>query len=240
MLFEEKQQEQVPQEQQQQEPQQATQIRAVYPEDMDWDALREQIKREVEEHLALAKKVVEVERTLELVRKPQEILQLASEAAKYLFDIIRKRPDWIVVIEGREFLTFPAWQTLASFFGLYPSIVDIKEIRDAENFTVGFEVTAAVYNKYGEEITRAVARADRYEKVPEYEYVVDKTGKRRRGQLLGYKPRFEHASNQVLLAMAQTRAMRRALWQILNFVVALQGYEPTPAEEIDESEVKAR
>jgi len=227
-------------EQQKEQQQETLQVSPQQEETFDWDEWREELARRVDEKLALARKALEIERSLELIRHPKETIKLAKEAADQLYAVIKRRPDWVVTIEGREFLTFPAWQFLATFFGLMPSISDIKDIRDDETHRlIGFEVTAVVHNRFGEEITRAVARADRNEVVPEYEYITLPDGRRRRGKLLGYKPRFEHKPDHVVLATAQTRAMRRALWQTLNFVVGLAGYEPTPAEEVVEEEVGA-
>ena len=236
-LFDEKQQEQVKQE--------AQEVRSevVHQEEPDWvidERMREEIARAVEEKLALAKKVVETERALELIRSPKETIALAKEAADQLYEIIKRRSDWVVMIEGKEFLTFPAWQLLGSFFGLMPVVTEIREIRDEAGRCIGFHAVAVVRNRFGDEITRAEARADRLEVIPEYEYITLPDGRRKRGKFLGYKQRFgQDKSDQVVMATAQTRAMRRALQQVLNFVVGLAGYETVPAEEVTEEEAVA-
>ncbi|MEM4019794.1 MAG: hypothetical protein QXG57_06170 [Thermofilaceae archaeon] len=204
-----------------------------------WDEIeqvRDEIAKSVERKEEAIKAVREAYHILELARKPREIVSLAAEAAQMLMEILRKNPSWVVVIEGREYLTFPAFQTLASFFSLYPTVTEIRELRNAEGFTIGFEVVAEVRNRFGETLTKAVARCDRNETMPEYEYVLDaRTGKRVRGKLLGYKKRFdERTSDHVVLAIAQTRAMRRALAQLLSFVPALAGFAEIPAEEVTE------
>jgi hypothetical protein len=228
MLFEEK------QEQKQQE-QKEVKARVVQQEEPDWlidERMREEIARQVEEKLQLAKRVLETERALELVRSPKDTIRLAKEAADQLYEIVKRRPDWVVSIEGREFLAFPAWQLCATFFGLYPVVTEVREIRDAEGRVIGFHAVAVVRNRFGEEITRAEARADRNELMPEYERIRTPDGKIKRGKFLGYKPRFgEDKSDEAVMATAETRAMRRALWQVLNFVVGLAGYETEPAEE---------
>lgn len=226
MLFEEKSQ---PQREEVHEAQVVPQEEEVYGE---WERVREEIAREVDAKLQLARRVVETERALELVRSPKDTIRLAKEAAEQLMDIVKHRPDWVISIEGREFLAFPAWQLCATFFGLYPVVTEIRELRDAEGRVIGFHAVAVVKNRFGDEITRAEARADRNELMPEYEKIRTPDGKLKRGKFLGYKPRFgEDKSDQVVMATAQTRAMRRALWQVLSFVVGLAGYEPEMAEE---------
>ena len=225
MLFEEK------REQEQKE----VKAQVVKQEEPDWvidERMREEIARQVEEKLQLAKRVLETERVLELVRSPRDTIRLAKEAADQLMEIVKRRPDWVVSIEGREFLAFPAWQLCATFFGLYPVVTEVREIRDAEGRVIGFHAVAVVRNRFGEEITRAEARADRNELMPEYERIRTPDGKWKRGKFLGYKPRFgEDKSDEAVMATAETRAMRRALWQVLNFVVGLAGYETEPAED---------
>ena len=229
MLFEEKPQ-----------PQQEVHDSQVVPKEEEvygeWERVREEIAREVDAKLQLARRVVETERALELVRSPKDTIRLAKEAAEQLMDIVKHRPDWVVSIEGREFLAFPAWQLCGTFFGLYPAVVETRELRDADGRVIGFHAVAVVKNRFGDEITRAEARADRNELMPEYEKIKTPDGKWKRGKFIGYKPRFgEDKSDQVVMATAQTRAMRRALWQVLNFVVGLAGYEPEMAEEEEAS-----
>jgi hypothetical protein len=226
MLFEEK---------SQQQEQKEVKAQVVKQEEPDWvidERMREEIARQVEEKLQLAKRVLETERALELVRSPKDTIRLAKEAADQLMEIVRHRPDWVVSIEGREFLAFPAWQLCAAFFGLYPVVTEVRELRDADGRVIGFHAVAVVRNRFGDEITRAEARADRNELMPEYERIRTPDGKIKRGKFLGYKPRFgEDKSDEAVMATAETRAMRRALWQVLNFVVGLAGYETEPAEE---------
>jgi hypothetical protein len=231
MLFEEKREEK--------QEQKEVKAQVVKQEEPDWvidERMREEIARQVEEKLQLAKRVLETERALELVRNPKDTIRLAKEAADQLMEIVRHRPDWVVSIEGREFLAFPAWQLCAAFFGLYPVVTEVRELRDADGRVIGFHAVAVVRNRFGDEITRAEARADRNELMPEYERIRTPDGKIKRGKFLGYKPRFgEDKSDEAVMATAETRAMRRALWQVLNFVVGLAGYETEPAEESEET-----
>jgi len=201
------------------------------------DELHEEIKKAEEEMHSEIKRYVNLRYALELTREPREVIAIAKSVSDELFAVIEKKPDWVVVIEGKEFLTFPAWQFIAACFSLTPEVESVRELHDKDGNLVGFEVTAVVRNRFGEVMSRAVARCDRNELMPEYEYRVDpKTGKRVRVGLKGYVKRFdEKKSDHVVLATAQTRAMRRALWQVLNFVVALHGYEPVPAEEAEEA-----
>ena len=180
MLFEEKPQ-----------PQQEVHDSQVVPKEEEvygeWERVREEIAREVDAKLQLARRVVETERALELVRSPKDTIRLAKEAAEQLMDIVKHRPDWVVSIEGREFLAFPAWQLCGTFFGLYPAVVETRELRDADGRVIGFHAVAVVKNRFGDEITRAEARADRNELMPEYEKIKTPDGKwkRRRPLMVG-------------------------------------------------------
>lgn len=201
------------------------------------DELREEITKVAEEHEKFLKALRETQRVIELAATPKQVLAKAQEVAAELMGILKRRTDWIVEIEGKDYLTFNAFQFVGALMQLFPSVESIRELKDETGKVVGFEVTAVVRNRFGEELSRAVGRADRNEKVAEWEWIIDeRTGKKRRGRLLGYRQRFdERTSDHALMALAQTRAMRRALYQLLNFVVALAGYEEKPAEEILEA-----
>lgn len=198
------------------------------------EQMRETIARLAEEREKTLAAIVRAEGLVELLETPAQKLQRARDAALELVKIIQNNPNWVLVIEGREYLTFPAWATLGSLLGLWTRITDVRELKDENGRTYGFEARAEVLNRAERVISTAVARADRNELIAEYEYHVDpKTQKRIRGKFIGYKKRFdERVSDHAILALAQTRARRKALQACLSWVVGLTKYGEAPAEEV--------
>jgi len=197
------------------------------------EQMRETIARLAEEREKAVSAIVKAEGMLELLETPAQKLQRARDAALELVKILQHNPGWILVIEGREYLTFNAWSTLGALLGLWTIITEVKELKDENGKVYGFEAHCQVLNRAEKVVSTAVARADRNEMIAEYEYHTDpKTGKKVRGRFLGLKKRFdEKVSDHAILALAQTRARRKALQACLNWVVGLTKYETTPAEE---------
>lgn len=107
-----------------------------------------------------------------------------------------------------------AWQTLATAYGLTASTLTsenhttVEYLKDEDGNILGATASAIVINKYGMVVGGAssictLAEANKEKMTP--------------SQLAG---------------LAQTRAISRALRQILSWVVVLAGYDPTPADEM--------
>ena len=144
---------------------------------------------------------------LALQRAPQEVLAEAAIAAKALRDVIESKPNK-VVIEGKTFLTFEDWQTVARFYGITVAARATSYVERGR--ACGYECHAeAILASNGQVIGAAQAEC------------LDDEKKWRD------KPMFQ------LRSMAQTRAQAKALRSILAWVVVLAGYAPTPAEEMD-------
>lgn len=138
---------------------------------------------------------------------PTGEVAFGHKAAKALMGIIRLKPKKVIV-NGEQYLEFEDWQTVGRFFGYTTGIEMTKEImRDGALF--GYGARAFVKNRDGLVISNAEASCFRDEKK------------------WNTKPEF------MLKSMAQTRAMAKALRNILAWVVILAGFKPTPAEEID-------
>lgn len=140
--------------------------------------------------------------------KPEQDTKFAQNAAKYLVDIIKKN-NWSRKLGGQsEHIQYEGWQTAGKYYGYTVRTHDAEFIEYGE--TWGFKAKATVVNeKTGVEVGGAEALC-----------MSDEANWKN-------KPKFQLAS------MAQTRAGSKALRQILGFVVALAGYSPTPAEEMD-------
>lgn len=110
-------------------------------------------------------------------------------------------------IGGRKYVTVEAWTLLANMLAVYPVVVWSRRIDQGEE-TEGWEARVEVRNGRGDLIGAGEAMCTRQEKT--------------------WAPRDDYA----LRAMAQTRAISRALRNPLGFVVKLAGYEATPLEEM--------
>ena len=141
------------------------------------------------------------------VRKPQRDTKFAKRAADILVDIV-KQNNWGIKLGGdKQHLVYEAWQTLGKYYGYTVNTFEAEEVEIGG--ITGFKAKARVINENtGIEVGGAEAYCMRDEKN------------------WANKPTFQLAS------MAQTRAGAKALRQILAFVVALAGYNPTPAEEM--------
>lgn len=148
----------------------------------------------------------------------------AKRAADKLIDIV-KQNQWSINLGGKkDHLMYEAWQTVGKYFNVTVATKEAEPVEIAG--IVGFKAMGYVIdNKTGIEVGHAEAYCmedetnwDRKPHVNQY------------GKTIPGKPLFQLAS------MAQTRAGSKALRQMFGFVVALAGYNPTPAEEMTGNE----
>lgn len=145
--------------------------------------------------------------------KPEKDTKFAQESARLLVDII-KQNNWSRKLGGQsEHIQYEGWQTAGKYYGLSVKTHDSEYIELGG--TWGFRAKATVVN---ERTGVEVGSAEAYCMSDEYNWK--------------NKPKFQLAS------MAQTRAGSKALRQILGFVIALAGYNPTPAEEMEQEQHK--
>jgi len=133
---------------------------------------------------------------------PVEIIQKGREMARMLQAIVSQTKG-ALVLNGKQYLRFEDWQTLAKFFGL---TVKTGKTEILEN---GAKAVAEVVNRDGIVVGGAEGYCFRDEK-----------------NWAG-KPMFQ------IISMAQTRAGAKALRNILGWVAVLAGFEGTPAEEVE-------
>lgn len=145
--------------------------------------------------------------------KPKQDTEFAKESAKFLVDIIKKN-NWSRRLGGQsEHIQYEGWQTAGKYYGYSVKTFDAEYVEYGG--TWGFKAKAVVVNEHtGIQVGGAEALC-----------MSDEPNWSR-------KPKFQLAS------MAQTRAGSKALRQILGFVVALAGYNPTPVEEMTIDDVK--
>ncbi len=178
---------------------------------------------------ALPEVLVQAEgESLRLARRPEEVLEDASRAAKALTKIVEDN-KWMVQIGKSKHLRVEAWMTLAHFYGITGKVRECHYIQFGN--AVGWEAVAdAVRMSTGVAISSGEAMClndeDNWNVRPKYEW---QNGKRVK---VGEEP----VPLFQLRSMAQTRAISKALRNTLAWVVVLAGYSPTPAEEMTGNE----
>lgn len=134
---------------------------------------------------------------------PAEALVRAKATATALADCIRGT-KMVVSVQGKDYLTVEAWQTLGSQVGVTPVIVSTRKLTDPD----GWEARCEARTFDG----RTLGAAD--------------------SMCLRDESRWKDADEFEVRSMAQTRAMSRALSSVLRFIPTLAGMGGTPAEEM--------
>src|SRR6266542_1358096 len=116
------------------------------------------------------------------------------------------RSALILTIQSREFVRVEGWTALGSMLGVFPVTEWSRRVELEDD--AGWEARVKAVTRTGEVVGAAEASCMRSER--------------------NWKNRDDYA----LRSMAQTRATSKALRQPLGFVVAMAGYQATPAEEI--------
>jgi hypothetical protein len=142
----------------------------------------------------------------EPVEQPTVALQRFVEAAKLAKEVIEKA-GFEIVIQGRKYITAQGWSVLGSMFGL---TVRTRSIEHRETANGKPQVL-----RHGKVVGGAAGAADYDE------------ASWRKDERWNERP-YSH-----LVALAQTRAARKALQLLLSHIVALAGYEfEAAAEEV--------
>jgi hypothetical protein len=134
---------------------------------------------------------------------PDIALNRMSEIAERLIDVVRDR-KLVARIQGKEYLTAEAWQVVGSMVGVLPVVVWTKPNETGDGYIARVEARTLS----GQVVGAAEAECSRAEKV--------------------WRDRYP----STLRAMAQTRAVSRALRAPLGQIVALAGYDAASAEEM--------
>lgn len=134
--------------------------------------------------------------------KPAEVIAAATEAATALASVIEDRKLYSN-IQGKKFVRAEGWTTLAAILGVTPHEVSVMEVEGTYTATVELRRLTD-----GVSIGRASAECGPDE--PSW----------------GKRPKYARRS------MALTRATGKACRLAFSWVMALAGYEVTPAEEV--------
>lgn len=148
-----------------------------------------------------------------LQKTPDEIMLDARDAALALERLISSNKRKLMEFNGKRFLEFPHWQTIAKFYHATVAteeaeFVNLEGIR-------GFKAKANVIDEKTGLIT---GKAEAY--------------------CMTDEPNWKHKPLFQLASMAQTRAACKALSNKYRYVAIVAGYEPTPGEEMDMSAEK--
>jgi hypothetical protein len=167
---------------------------------------------------------------VQLIGKPQEMLDAARGVAEVLVKLVRER-NLAQKFGKKEHLFVEAWQTVGHFYGVTGKIVSVEDWTDETTGEQGFKAQAhAIHVSTGRVVSEAWAiclnNEDNWSSRPKYEY--PNGVKTQVGSVL--VPRFQ------LMSMAQTRALSKVLRNVFAFVVVLAGFDPTPAEEMTGTE----
>jgi hypothetical protein len=134
---------------------------------------------------------------------PDIALQRMTAIAERLIDVVRDR-QLVARIQGKEYLTAEAWQVVGGMIGVLPVVVWTRPNETNDGYIARVEARTLD----GRVVGAAEAECSRAEKV--------------------WKDRYP----STLRAMAQTRAVSRALRAPLGQIVALAGYAAASAEEM--------
>src|SRR5262249_28575143 len=142
------------------------------------------------------------------VANPRQYLSQAAKLATMLAEVINERKLWSQ-ISGRKYVTVDGWTLLANMLGVHPIVAWSRRCTEMDQELMdGWEARVEVFNGAGLMIGAGEAMCTRAEGA------------------------WAKRDDFALRAMAQTRAISRALRNPLGFVVKLAGYDTTPAEEM--------
>lgn len=133
---------------------------------------------------------------------PEQTFSQGVQMSKLLMRALENSPEAVIEIQGKKYMKIQGWQVLGAFLGLTTEIVKTEKLEN------GWLAEAELRNKLGERVAKGYGICTRDEK--------------------GWKDKPEFA----LLAMAQTRAIGRALKLYSGWIVALAGIADTPYEEV--------
>jgi len=144
----------------------------------------------------------------------KEVLEHAAEAARELSRIAEEQHLYVKIGAGKH-LKIEGWSTVGTHYNTTP-MLESKEYLEIDGVW-GVEATVVLINNVtGKIISRAASLC------------------------MSDEPNWKNKSKNHILSMAQTRAASKVLRMVFSWVAVMAGYEPTPAEEMDGIEPKAK
>ena len=145
-------------------------------------------------------------------RHPAVAVQRFSEVATAIGSLIETRKLY-VSIKGRKHVRIEGWQALGAPLGIFARVESSARMETEERW--GYQAHA-VAHRMGEILSAADA------------------------ECWSDEANWQGRDDFQVRSMAQTRACAKALRLALGFVMAMAGYEATPAEEMEPDEAPAR
>ena len=139
---------------------------------------------------------------------PQQAMQVAEILQRFV-----KEKKLTANIKGKEYPLLEAWQYAGSQLGLYPMLIEVKDISVFRNGDL-FEI------KYSASVE--IRRLDNGNRMSlAYAVCSNKEASKR------------SFDEYAICSMAQTRAEGKAFRMLLSWIMKAAGFEATPAEEMD-------
>ena len=152
----------------------------------------------------------------EVVLSPAEVVDIATKQAKLLMNIV-EQTKCFQEISGKKYLMVEAWETIGAFNRTHAE-TDWTEPITKDNETIGYKAHVQLF-KDGLVVGGAVMPC----------YFTENCCKGKEGD----------AKHKAAMSAAQTFATSKAYRMNYSYVAILAGFQPTPAEEMMESENKA-
>lgn len=173
----------------------------------------EKLLNATSDEAALAAAIVNYERPQNLFgASPVEVLRQSWAIAQPLKQAI-VGAGLSVKIQGRDYVKVEGWTMLGSMLGVFPLVAWTRRVSETDGFEAdGWEACVEAKTMAGATVGRAEGQCTRDEKA------------------------WSNRDDYALRAMAQTRAMSRAMRGPLGFVMALGGFQATAAEEMPHEE----
>lgn len=160
------------------------------------------------------------------ITDPSEVVSIAKEINKYV-----DTNSLSVKIQGKQYVMVEGWQFTASLLGL---VGMIEEYKNESSYD---EVTFKWVKKYGQNTVNKEHKTQKYKYFAKAVFKNTMTDKIV-GQgfaMCSNEEQEKHTFDEYsILSMAQTRAIGKAARMAFSFIIKAAGYEPTPAEEMDE------
>lgn len=138
---------------------------------------------------------------------PERIIDRATVVANRLNDIIEKGKLYNM-IQGRKYVRAEGWTAMTAMLGVFPSASWCHRL-DRTKEEIAYEAKITLYHISGRQVGCGEALCSSLER--------------------NWTGRDEYA----IKSMAQTRAVGKACRLSFSWIMALAGYEATPAEEMD-------
>ena len=153
---------------------------------------------------------IAVQQAVPAVPTPESTLADQKHTAQVLMSVATET-GMMMKLGGNDYLTATGYQTLATLVGIRTVILSVEKIHEDKS-VVAYEAVAECYDRHGDVVSRATAQSG-----------TDENTSKSQG---GWGKR------NAAMAMAQTRAQRRAQAQATQHIVSLAGL-PTEEDFID-------